>query len=60
MVNVSRLPKDLLITTIPECINNRSEFWHWECDLMMFKKGTKNNLVTLREGTTRFMIAAKL
>lgn len=54
-----RVPKELLIENRPEHINNRSEFGHWECDLMMFKHGIKSNLITLRERTSRYVIAIK-
>lgn len=54
-----RVPKELLIENRPEYINNRSEFGHWECDLMMFKHGIKSNLITLRERTSRYVIAIK-
>lgn len=55
----SRVPQELLIGSRPESINNRSEFGHWECDLMIFKHGIKGNLITLRERTTRYLIAIK-
>ena len=45
----------------PECINDRSEFGHWEIDLILGKK-TKGEAVvmTLVERQTRFAIAVKL
>ena len=45
----------------PECINDRSEFGHWEIDLMLGRK-TKGEAVvmTLVERQTRFAIAVKL
>lgn len=55
----SRVPQELLIGYRPESINNRSEFGHWECDLMVFKYGIKGNLITLRERTTRYLLAIK-
>mgnify|MGYP000533650447 CR=1 FL=1 len=54
-----RFPKDLLIHNRPDIINNREEFGHWECDLMIFKQGVKSNLITLRERNTRYVIAIK-
>lgn len=54
-----RVPKELLISSRPETINNRDEFGHWECDLMVFKKGIKTNLITLRERKSRYLIAIK-
>lgn len=54
-----RIPPELLITSRPESIKHREEFGHWECDLMVFKKGVKTNLITLRERQTRYMIAIK-
>jgi IS30 family transposase len=55
----SRIPKELLISNRPEAVNNRNEFGHWEADLMIFKRGIKSNLITLRERKTRFLIAIK-
>ena len=45
----------------PECINDRSEFGHWEIDLVLGKK-TKGEaaVMTLVERQTRFAIAVKL
>lgn len=54
-----RFPQELLIASRPDYINDRSEFGHWECDLMLFKKGVKTNLITLRERKSRFLIAIK-
>ncbi|MGQ3887563.1 IS30 family transposase [Legionella sp. CNM-1927-20] len=55
----SRFPSELLITNRPQVINERAEFGHWEGDLMMFKRGIKGNLLTLRERKTRYLIAIK-
>ena len=55
----SRFPRELLITNRPQVINERAEFGHWEGDLMMFKRGIKGNLLTLRERKTRYLIAIK-
>ncbi|CDZ77311.1 Transposase, IS30 family [Legionella massiliensis] len=55
----SRFPSELLITNRPPGINERIEFGHWEGDLMMFKRGIKSNLLTLRERKTRYLIAIK-
>jgi len=54
-----RVPKDMLIHARPSFINERVEFGHGECDLMLFKRGITNNLITLRERKTRYMIAIK-
>ncbi len=54
-----RVPKEMLITHRPDVINKREEFGHWEGDLMMFKQGIKGNLITLRERTSRFIVAIK-
>jgi IS30 family transposase len=54
-----RVPKELLIGLRSELINNRNEFGHWECDLMMFKRGIRGNLITLRERKSRYLIAIK-
>jgi IS30 family transposase len=48
-----------MIASRPENINNRMDFGHWECDLMMFKKGIKTNLITLRERRSRYLVAIK-
>ncbi len=48
-----------MIANRPEAINNRSEFGHWECDLMLFKRPRKINLITLRERKSRLVIAIK-
>ncbi len=55
----SKIPSELLITSRPESIKIRKDFGHWECDLVVFKKGVKTNLITLRERQTRYMIAIK-
>lgn len=54
-----RIPKELLIENRPEPINKRDEFGHWEGDLMIFKRGVKGNLITLRERKSRFLVAIK-
>jgi IS30 family transposase len=54
-----RMPNELLIGSRPKLINSRDEFGHWECDLMMFQKGIKCNLITLRERKSRYLIAIK-
>ncbi len=54
-----RIPKELHISKRSETANPREEFGHWECDLMIFKRSTKTNLITMRERKTRFMIAIK-
>lgn len=54
-----RIPRELSIHQRPKSINDRSEFGHWECDLMIFKRGIKANLITLRERKTRFSVAIK-
>jgi IS30 family transposase len=54
-----RFPKALSIHNRSVEINHRNVFGHWECDLMIFKRGTKANLITLRERKTRYLIAIK-
>lgn len=54
-----KFPKVLSIHHRPREINERQTFGHWECDLMVFKRGIVGNLITLRERKTRFMIAIK-
>jgi IS30 family transposase len=41
-----------------QVINDRAEFGHWEGDLVIFSK-LKNNLLTLRERDSRFIVAIK-
>ena len=54
-----RFDDSLMIHARPEAANTRDEFGHWECDLMIFKRGMKNNLITLVERKSRFTIAIK-
>jgi transposase, IS30 family len=54
-----RIAKEYMIDNRPKHINQRLDFGHWECDLMIFKRGIKGNLITLRERKTRFVIAIK-
>lgn len=54
-----RFPKHLLIDKRPREIALRESYGHWECDLMMFKRGIKGNLITLRERKSRYTIALK-
>lgn len=46
------------ISERPKEIDDRSEFGHWEGDLMIFSR-QKTNLITLRERKSRIMIAIK-
>lgn len=58
-VRKSKIPHEYLIDARPSHIKERVDFGHWECDLMLFKKGTKQNLITLRERVSRFVIILK-
>lgn len=52
------IPGRVSIAERPDVINQKSEFGHWEGDLMLFTQaGTKFNLITLRERTSRFFVA---
>ncbi len=53
------IPESMLIRNRPAEISTRESFGHWECDLMIFNKNTKCNLITLRERKTRFVIVIK-
>ncbi len=53
------IPKELLIHERPADINERKDFGHWEGDLMIFKRGVKANLITLRERKSRYLVAIK-
>ena len=55
----SPIPNRTSILQRPLLINDRLEFGHWEADFMLFKKGIKTNLITLRERKTRLLIAIK-
>ena len=54
-----RFPSCMLISTRPDEIEKRETFGHWECDLMMFQRGIKHNLITLVERMSRYTIAIK-
>ena len=54
-----RYPQKLNISTRPEAVNTRQEFGHWECDLMMFERGKKANIITLVERLTRYSIGIR-
>ena len=47
------IPNRVSIHERPEYINNRSEFGHWEADLMQFRRESNCHLLTLRERKTR-------
>ncbi len=53
------IPEELLIKHRPGEIDTRESFGHWECDLMIFKRGIRTNLITLRERKTRYLITIK-
>jgi IS30 family transposase len=44
----------------PQSINNRTEFGHWEMDLIEGKKGTNVNLLTMSERKSKMGIAVKI
>lgn len=54
-----KIPNRIGIHERPKEINDRSEFGHWEGDLMVFSKGISGNLITLRERKSRFMVAIR-
>jgi IS30 family transposase len=54
-----RIHPSLTIHARAATVNTREIFGHWECDLMVFKKGIKTNLITLVERKTRFTLALK-
>ena len=57
-VKKSSIPNRNRIKNRPIEINSRSEFGHWEGDLMIFSN-TNTNLITLRERMSRVIIAIK-
>ena len=59
-VNRIAHPKLPSIINRPEKINSRSEYGHWEMDLIVGKEGTKPVLLTLVERKSRQVIIEKL
>jgi transposase, IS30 family len=51
------IPERVPIAERPIIVNQRQEFGHWEGDLMMFSRGVTSNLITLRERTSRYIVA---
>jgi Transposase and inactivated derivatives, IS30 family len=54
------IPAEKSIEHRPQEVNNRSEYGHWEGDLVIGKKGTKAVLFTLTERKTREEIIFKV
>ncbi len=54
-----RIMSEYSISKRSQAVNNREEFGHWECDLMVFSKGVKVNLITLVERQSRFLLAIR-
>ena len=52
-----QIPNRIGIAERPTEINKRQTFGHWEGGLMVFGRGNKSNLITLRERKSRYMIA---
>lgn len=52
-----KIPNRVSIHERPAAINRREVFGHWECDLMHFHRGTKSNLLVLRERFSRMLLA---
>ncbi len=51
---------ELAIAHRPDVIAERSQFGHWECDLMMFRKEFgKANVTSLVERVSRFTVVLK-
>jgi IS30 family transposase len=57
-IKKSPIPNRNPIKNRPIAIESREEFGHWEGDLMIFSK-TNTNLITLRERTSRLILAIK-
>ena len=56
----SQFLDELAIKHRPKAIGDRSEFGHWECDLVMFRKEFgKANVTSLVERVTRFAVVLK-
>ena len=50
-------PEENHISNRPDCVNERNEFGHWECDLIQFRKEYgKRNLSSMVERKTRFTV----
>lgn len=55
-----RFPQDRSILFRPDRVAARTEFGHWECDLMMFRKSFgKANMTTATERVTRYTMLRK-
>ena len=51
---------ELAIAHRPEAVADRSQFGHWECDLVMFRKEFgKANVTSLVERVSRFTVVLK-
>jgi len=54
------IPEENSIHLRPESINNRADFGHWECDLMIFlREHGQANVTSMIERKSRYMMLAK-
>lgn len=59
-VRAARAPRGESIEKRPEHINDRSEFGHWEMDLVDGRRGSKSNVLVLTERQTRQEVTRKV
>ena len=52
------IPNRIPISLRPEAANNRTEYGHWEGDLVLYQR-QKENLLTMQERTSRLLLIAK-
>jgi len=58
--HAARFSEGNAIAHRPEAVGTRTEFGHWECDLMMFRKvHGRANVTSLVERVSRFIVALK-
>lgn len=59
-VRAARAPRGESIEKRPDHINDRSEFGHWEMDLVDGRRGSRSNVLVLTERQTRQEITRKV
>lgn len=58
--HAARFSKENAISRRPDTVKDRTEFGHWECDLMMFRKEHGHaNVTSLVERVSRFTVTLK-
>lgn len=59
-VRAARAPRGESIEKRPDHINDRSEFGHWEMDLVDGRRGSRSNVLVLTERQTRQEVTRKI